>query len=245
MGSFFAGIKSGTLAGIVYFGGLALFNAAVLYVFKADTLNVLTQSYQHYCTSGAAVNGTVTGSPQDCFDSIITVLIPIEALLGFFVSLVFAGVFGSFYEIFPGRSPVTKGATMGVIVGFTLLLLGLVGIYFDFDAEISVVTFFVVLTFVYGIVLGRLYKRYTRVVQFLSRDDKIMKILVDRRDCTGKARTFAARSTHEVKAEVAEGSSFKEWSVSGGVKVEDPRSFETTIEVEGDGVLKGQFTERR
>jgi hypothetical protein len=39
---------------------------------------------------------------------------------------------------------------------------------------------------------------------------------------------------------VGEGSSFKGWSVSGGVTVDDPRSYETTMDVEGDGVLIAQ-----
>ena len=62
---------------------------------------------------------------------------------------------------------------------------------------------------------------------------------MDRQDCTGKARTFAATSSHKVRAEVAEDASFKEWEATGGITLEDTRSFETVMEVGGDGTLRG------
>jgi hypothetical protein len=154
--------------------------------------------------------------------------------------MMFAGIFGGLYEAFPGKSPVPKGATLGVAVGITLLALGLTGIEFDLVARVVVTTFFILWTFAYGVLMGKLYRRYTREVQFVSRDEKALRVLVDGKDFTGRTRTFALKSSHEVRAGLDRGSSFKEWSVSGGVKVEDPQSFETTLEVEGDGVLIAQ-----
>ncbi len=238
MGSFFAGVKAGTLAGLVYVGGLAAFNVFLLYLLKPEVISIITQSYAQVCTPTAGVNAT-TIAVEDCFSSVVVVYVPLIAFLGFFVSLVYAGVFGSLYELLPGKRADSKGVTMAVIVGFSLLLLNLTGIYFSVTAKVATVIAFVALTFVYGVVLGRLYRRYTREIQFISKDEKLLRILVGRRDYTGKTRTFAARSTHDIMAEVREGASFKEWSVSGGVKVEDARSYETTMEVEGDGILKG------
>ena len=239
MGSFFAGVKAGTLAGTGYVGGLAAFNVILLYALKPDVLAVISQSYPSLCTATASSNSTAIGV-EDCFSSVVAVYVPFVAFLQFFVALAVAGVFGSLYEHFPGNGPIPKGLTMGVVVGISLLAVNLAGIDFDFAARIAVTTFFAFWTFVYGAAMGRLYRRYTRLVQFVSRDGRALRVLVDNRDYTGKSRTFALRSVHEVKAKTDEGSSFKEWSVSGGVSVEDPRSYETTMEVEGDGVLIGQ-----
>ena len=67
------------------------------------------------------------------------------------------------------------------------------------------------------------------------------RILVDGRDMTGKSRTFAFNSTHSIRADAREGS-FKGWATSGGVKVEDPRAYDTAMEIEGDGSLMLQLT---
>jgi len=239
LGSFFAGVKAGTLGGAAYVGGLALFNVLVLYALKADVLNIISQSYPSLCSTTAGANSTAI-SVEDCFSSVVAVYVPFAAFLQFFVVMVYSGVFGSLYEYFPGKGPVAKGVVMGLLVGVSLLALNLAGIDFDFAARVAVNTFFVVWTFVCGVAMGKLYRRYTRLVRFVSRDERALRVLVDNRDFTGKERTFALRSSHEVRAEAKEGSSFREWSVSGGVTVEDPRSFETTMEVEGDGVLIGQ-----
>lgn len=240
MGSFFAGIKSGTLSGIVYLGGLALFNVFVLYVFKAETLGALTQSYSQFCTGTSPINSTITGSPEDCFASVVTVLVPTAAFLGFFVALLYAGILGRYYESFPGRHPVLRGETMAVIVGVNLLVFGLSGDYFTYNTGVAMNVFFIAWTVLFGFLLGRLYKRYTRLVSFESEDRNLLKILVDGRDQTGKSLTFALTSNHRLKAEVADDASFKEWEPVGGIKLEDPRSFETVMEIEGDGTLKGK-----
>jgi hypothetical protein len=128
--------------------------------------------------------------------------------------------------------------TIGIVIAINLILFQLVGITFEARVTLALTIFLVAATFAYGIILGDLYARYTRKVSFVSDDDALLRIVVDRRDCTGKTKTFAVKSTHVARADTLEGSSFREWVVSGGVTVEDPRSFETPMEVNGDGMLK-------
>ncbi len=237
MGSFFAGIKAGTLGGVLYFGGLAAFNALLLYIFKANALSLISQTYPQSCPSVASVNSS---SIEECFSSVVVLYLPYIAFLGFFASLIYSGLFGRFFERFPGRSPTGKGVTAAAFVGLTLLALGLIGVFLGYPASQLLAVFFFLWTGVYGAVLGRLYKRYTRVVRFESVDEASLRVLIDDRDYTGKSSTFAHTSTHRVRADVAGDSSFKGWTVSGGVTVEDPRSFETVMEVKGDGLLKAQ-----
>jgi len=234
MGSFFAGIKAGTLGGIFYIGGLAAFNAALLYAFKDAAMNLIYQNYPTICPT---INST---SIEACFSSVVEVYIPYTAFLGFFVSLFFAALFGWSYESFPGKSSLVKGEVVAVLVALGLVLGDLYGVILGPLATALLVAFFVIWTGLYGFIMGRLYVRYTRTVRFESSDVKLVKVMVDGKDYTGRTRTFAHTSTHEVRAEVDEGASFKGWDVSGGVMVEDPRSFETLMEVNGDGLLKAQ-----
>jgi hypothetical protein len=91
----------------------------------------------------------------------------------------------------------------------------------------------------FGYLLGRLYKKYTREVEFSSQDPELLRVVVDGRESTGKVKTFATTSNHKLRAEVAEDASFKEWQATGGVSLEDTRSFETTMEVNDNGKLVG------
>lgn len=244
MGSFFAGIKAGTLSGVIYLGGLAIFNVGVLYLFKADTLSTLSQSFAQYCTSSAPTNSTISGSVEDCFTSVVTILIPIGAFIGFFLSLLYAGIFGLYFEYFPGRRASLRGETMGLVVGLNLLVFGLAGYFFSYEAAVLLNAFFLAWTAVYGYVLGTRYRKYTSMVSFSSTDEQSLRILVDGRDLTGKGRTFATTSTHKLRAEVADDASFKEWEPGGGVTVEDPRSFDTLVEVNGDGTLNALVSKK-
>jgi redox-regulated HSP33 family molecular chaperone len=115
----------------------------------------------------------------------------------------------------------------------------LLGFTFELSATEALVAVLLVSTIAFGYILGRFYKRYTRVIQFASEDDSALRIIVGRSDLTGKTSTLAANSSHNIEAKVTDDSSFKGWSVSGGVTVEDAKSFETTMEVNGDGLLKG------
>ncbi|MDA4125004.1 MAG: hypothetical protein OK438_06110 [Thaumarchaeota archaeon] len=235
MGSFFAGIKAGTLAGTVYLGGFALFNVLLLFALKADALAIISQNFSQSCLP--ATPGT---SVEDCFDSVVAVYIPLIAVIGFFVALLYAGLFGRFYERIPGRTQLFKGEVIAVVVGLSLLFIGLTGFAFDYIARVSLGVFFFVWTVLYGYFLARLYRKYTRLVRFESQDPTSIRVLVGRKDYTGKAVTLAHTSTHQIRAEVADDASFKEWTVSGGITVDDARSFETAMEIGGDGLLKVQ-----
>jgi hypothetical protein len=241
LGSFLAGVKAGTLAGLLYLGGLAFFNVVLLYALKPEVLSAIGQQYSSICTPTATVNST---GIEDCFSSVVAVYVPFDASVGFFVALFYSALFGVYYESFPGRGRWLKGLTAAAIVGLNLVLLGLSGFYFSPESSYATVAFFLVWTLVFGYFVGRLYRKYTRIVQFESQDPESLRILVDRRDFTGKARTFAHTSSHKVRAEVADDASFKEWETTGGVGVEDNRSFETLMEVNGDGVLMARVSKK-
>jgi hypothetical protein len=237
LGSFFAGIKAGTLSGILYLGGMAVFNAALLYALKPDVLAVIHQSYSSTCAPVATVNATTI---EDCFASVVAVDVPYISFVGFFVALLYSGIFGRYYDSLPMRGPTLKGETIAAVVGVNLVIFGFAGFFFSSEAALATGVFLTAWTVVFGYFLGRLYKKYTRFVEFQSQDPDSLKVIVDGRDSTGKSRTFAHTSSHNVRAEVSDDASFKEWEPSGGIKIEDPRSFESTIEVDGDGVLIGR-----
>ena len=236
MGSFLAGFKAGTLASILYVGGIALFTVFVWYALKPDGLTAIAQT--NLCSTGTATNST--GSLENCFTLVLAYDVPFLAFIGFFIALLYAGVFGIFYDRFPG-SPVIRGETIAAVVGFNFVIFGFIGLYFDYESALAVAVFFLAWTVVFGYVLGKLYKRYTRLVSFESDDPDSLKVSLDGREVTGKARPLSLTSTHKLRADGAEGSSFREWVSSGGVSMEDSRSFETTFEVNGDGLVNGRF----
>lgn len=236
MGSFFAGIKAGTLSGVLYVGVMAVFNVILLYALKPTVLGVIQHNFSSICSPAPVVNGT---SVEDCFASVVAVDVPYIAFVAFFISLLYSGLFGMYYDIMPGRNPTLKGEAFGAIVAASLLLTGFSGFYFDSISAYSTTGFLILWTIVFGYVLGRLYRKYTRPIRFESEDPKLLRILVDGRDLTGKERTFAVTSNHKLRAEVSDDASFKEWQPVGGVALEDNRSFETTMEIGGQGSLKG------
>ena len=236
MGSFFAGIKAGTLAGILYVGGLAVFNVVLLYALQADVLKVINQFNPTACPIPATVNGSV----QDCFDSVVSVDVPFIAFVAFFITLLYAGIFGLYYDSLPTKGPMGRGLIFGAIVGVNLVFFGYSGYVFDYRSALATGGFLLVWTPFFGYLLGRLYRKYTRLISFFTPSDELLRVTVDGRDVTGKARTFATTSSHRLRAVVAEDGSFSEWSAIGGVKLEDPRSFETIMEVTGDGSVTGK-----
>lgn len=236
MGSGFAGVKAGVIAGIVYIGSIALFNVLLLYVLKPDVLRIITQLYPQVCPRVPATNTT---GVEDCFASVVSGYIPFLAFLGFFISLLYAWVFGRLYDLIPALGARTKGLAIALVVLLNLVFFGLTGVQFDQLATILITVFVLAATVGYGVMMGILYERYTSLVDF-GKTGGALRIKVDGRDFTGKSRTFATKSVHEIRAESASGKSFKQWVVSGGVTVEDNRSFETTMEVTGDGLLKAE-----
>ncbi len=227
MGSFFAGIKAGTLGGVLYLGGLAVFNVVLLYALKTEVLAAIRASYPQVCTP-----------VEDCFASLIAVDVPYVAFVGFFIALIYAGIFGRFYENLPG-TPILRGETISAIVAVNLSFFGFSGFYFNFESSLATAIFLIAWSGVFGYVLARLYKRYTRTVAVQSVDPESLRVIIDGRDFTGKSRTFAYTSSHRLRAEVANDSSFREWQVEGALTLEDPRSFETVMEVNGEGTVRG------
>ena len=244
MGSFFAGIKAGTLGGILYVAGLAAFNVILLYALKADVLTAINQSNPVACPMVPNVNGSV----QDCFDLVISVSVPFVSFVSIFVVLFISGLFGMYYDSLPGSGATVRGLFFGAIVVFCMifvvpLFFGLGLIYaFDLTSSAATAAFLICWTPVFGYLLGRLYKKYTRTVAFSSIDPGLLKVVVDGRDSTGRVKTFATTSSHRLRAEIAEGASFKEWESTGGVGLEDSRSFETVMEVNGDGKIVGNVS---
>lgn len=241
MGSFFAGVKAGTLAGVLYIGGLVLFNVALLFAFKADALSVISKNYTGICPPVAAANMT---SADDCFGWVVSIFPEYLGFAGFFVTLGFSGLFGVYYDSLTGRGPVPKGETAAILVGLSLVLLGIAGVSFTPFVSAALGTFLVAWTFVFGVALGRLYARYTRKVRLEGPAKGEASIMVDGKDFTGRTRTFAVKSVHQLRAEVGGGMSFRGWTVSGGVSVEDQKSFETEMEVNGDGLLKLEVSDK-
>ncbi|MDG6981052.1 MAG: hypothetical protein JRN51_08090 [Nitrososphaerota archaeon] len=242
MGSFFAGVKAGTLGGFLYVGGTAVFNVILLYALQPDVMKFIQGNYDSVCTTGVPVNAT--NSVQSCFASVIAVDVPYIAFVAFFIVLAYAGIFGILYDSIPGLSTFFKGEAFAALAGFNLVIFGFSAYFFDTPSSVASGIFMAAWTGVFGYVLGRLYKRYTRLVSVASQDPALLKVMVDGRDLTGKTRTFALTSSHKVRAEVAEDASFREWETTGGVSVEDSRSFETVVEVNGEGTLKGAVTRK-
>ncbi len=239
MGSFFAGIKAGTLSGILYVGGMAAFNAILLYALKADVLTTINQAYPTTCPLAPNANGT---SVLDCFDSVVAVDVPFRAFVAFFVALIYAGIFGMYHDGLPRLGTIAKGIAAAAVVGANLAFFGFAGYVFDSQSAVATGVFLVAWTTVFGYFLGRLYRRYTRAVGIGSQDPSMLRVFVDGRDVTGKTRTFATTSSHKVRAEVTDDASFTEWEAGGGVSLEDARSFETVMEVNGEGTLRGKVT---
>ena len=241
MGSFFAGIKAGTLSGILYVGGLAAFNVVLLYALKGDVLNAINQSNPASCPLVPSVNG----SAQECFDLVLSVSVPFVSFVSIFVVLFVSGLLGLFYDSMPGRSATVKGLFSGAVVVFCMvfvvpLFFGLGLIYaFNFPSDVATAAFLLCCTPAFGYLLGRLYKKYTRAVEFSSRDPELLRVFVDGKESTGRVKTFATTSNHRLRAELAEGASFQEWDATEGIALEDSRSFETAMEVNGNGRIVG------
>lgn len=237
-----AGMKAGVPAGIIYIGTLMLANLGILYLSRDEVINYITANFATVCSPTSSVNAT--NSVQDCFNSLAPVYLPFIAFIGFFLTLGYSALFGRLYESIPGQSPSFKGLMVAPLVAISLLFFQLVGFTFELSATEALAVVLIAATVAYGVLLGRFYRRYTRLVQFASEDASALKIIVGRSDLTGRTVTIAANSVHSIEARVSEDSSFKGWSVSGGVSVEDARSFETTMEVNGDGLLKGQVAKK-
>ncbi|MDV3277126.1 MAG: hypothetical protein LYZ69_01505 [Nitrososphaerales archaeon] len=238
MGSTVAGVKAGVLAGVALFATLAAVNVLLLYAFRTDVMNIVAQGLPSACP---LVPKNSTASAESCFTAVVQVDVPLYVFEAFLVSVFITGIFGRVYESVPGSTPAMKGVIVASLMAVVYILLGLTGVTFEYADSMILNILFLVAAMLYGVGLGKLYRRYTGTVEFAV-DGESVKILVDGRDFTGKKRTLAKKSSHEVKVEGEAG--FREWVVSGGVSVEDNHSFKTTMEVNGDGLLKALVSKK-
>lgn len=227
MGSALGGLKAGVIAGIFFVGLLGLVNLFLLYIFKQDAIKLIEQNYSEQCA-------TITA--EGCFLSVVEVYLPVNIFVNYMVLLVFSSIYGRLFEYIPGRSYSAKGFSIALVLLLTLSFLGSVVTQFTFLGRVIVLASALVLTVVFGIMLGRFYRRYTRIVEFQSTHPEELRVIVDGRDVTGKKLTFPVHSIHKAKAEG--NVPFRSWAATGGVSVEDQKSFETEFEVSGDGVLR-------
>jgi hypothetical protein len=218
LGSFFAGIKAGTLGGILYVGGMAIFNVVLLYALKADALVSINHSFPTACPLVPVAGSGV----EDCFASVVAVDVPFRAFVAFFVALLYSGLFGIYHDALPRLGTAPKAMMVSAIVGASLVFSGFTGYVFDPRSAVATSVFLLGWTAVFGYFLGRLYRKYTRPVGFESQDPSLLRVVVDGRDVTGKSRTFATTSSHKLRADLREGASFREWEAGGGSRSRTP-----------------------
>jgi hypothetical protein len=227
MGSIFGGLKAGVVSGIVYIALLGVINIIALYIFKDEAIRLIQENYSAQC-SGITAEG--------CFLAVVQVYLPVNMFVSFVLLLVYASIYGRLFEYIPGTSYTSKGVTVSLILLLTMSFFGSAVTQFTFFGRVIVLASAFVLTIMLGVLLGRFYRRYTRTVEFQSSHPEGLRIFVDRRDVTGKRLTFSLHSIHKARAEGK--IPFKNWTFTGGVIVEDQRSFETPFEINGDGILK-------
>lgn len=192
-------------------------------------------------TSIADLSNTAgcTTTPNTCFDNIITVNIPYEVLLPCAtLGLLFGVLYGMYFEYIPGKGYAIRAIGIALIFLIILIVIGSAGNASATDTtELATIRAFDTVALIgYAYILSKLYRRLTREVNFESPSDKL-KIEVDGRNYTHKMKTLSLHSSHKLKAPTEKGV-FHQWLVSGGVSVEDPKSPETKMKVDGDGLLK-------
>jgi hypothetical protein len=238
LGSSFAGVKAGIIGGSFFAGSIGIFNYVLLVALKSSVLTVLTQT--GVCSGSSQTNSTLTVG--DCYVALTSVLLPLVVFLIFIVVLVFAFLFGLFFENLPGKGYRTKASIISCLVILTMLFFRLEGVYTDTTQGVIMIVFDVAAAAGLTHILGTFYKRYTRTVEFSTPESDPVEITIGRRLVNGKTLTFPTRSSHRIVARTPENRVFKEWIISGGVSVEDAGSHETVMHIEGDGLLKAQST---
>jgi hypothetical protein len=223
-----AGAKAGILGGIFFGGAIGLFNIAIVEVFSGSVLT--TFQNPTICIPPA--------TPQACFSTLVTALIPSEIMFPVALAgILYGAIYGLYYEFLPGKGYQIRAAAIGLLLLVTILFFRIAGVTTDATQEETMLVFDLLATVGYIAILARFYRRFTREVQFQSPNPQKLTITVDRKNFTGKVRTFSVHSSHTIRAP-GESGAFHQWLVSGGVSVLDARSFETTMRVDGDGLLK-------
>jgi hypothetical protein len=228
-GSSLAGAKAGILGGIFFAAAAGLFNIALLEAFSGTVL----QAFQAnpLCTGGGV-------TPQDCFSTLLTTYIPTLVMFPIAIfGILFGGLYGLYFEFLPGRGYRIRAVAAGMGMLIFILFFGVAGVTADQTEKAVMYAFDTFAMLVYSVIIARFYRRYTREVEFVTPDPERLKITVDGKNFTGKLKTLSLHSSHTVRAP-SESGTFHEWLVSGGVSVLDSKSFETTMRVDGDGLLK-------
>jgi hypothetical protein len=223
------GAKAGILGAIFLAAAIGLFNVILLEANSGPVLAAFNTVAS--CT-------TPPTTTQDCFSTLITTYIPTFVIFPVAVlGILFGALYGMLFEYIPGRGYVVRAMAMGMGAFIVMLVFGTAGISADQTQKAALYAFDLFATVVYVLIIARFYKKFTRVVEFASPDPGRLKITCDGKNYTGKAKTLSLHSSHTVRAP-SESGTFHQWLVSGGVSVLDPRSFETTMRVDGDGLLK-------
>jgi hypothetical protein len=234
VGSTLAGAKAGVVASLFFAGSISLFNILLLYSFKNQTLAYLATNYTNCSARGPA---SVSGTAEYCFSNLIFPGVPLYDLLrGAVIAMLFSVAIGMYYDVLPGATYFWRGLLGAMIMLVAMLFLNIFGLVTSQLQEIIMISFQAVAAILYSLIIARLYRRFTREVQFQTNVPS-GKIIVDRRDLTGRKRTFNAGSKHTIEA-AGELKSFKGWLVSGGVAVSEPKQVKTTMTINGDGLLK-------
>ncbi len=224
-----AGAKAGILGGIFFAAAAGLFNAALLEAFKGSVIAALQSNT--LCT-------TPPTTPQDCFSTLLSADVP--SLVAFPIAvlgILFGALYGMYFEFLPGRGYRIRAVAIGMGMLIVMLFLRLAGLTADPTQTAMMYAFDAVAMLGYSVIIARFYRKYTREVEFQSPDPERLKITVDHKNYTGKTKTLSVHSAHTVRAP-SESGAFHEWLVSGGISVLDSKSFETTMRVDGDGLLK-------
>ena len=224
-----AGAKAGILGGIFFAAAASLFNVLLLEASKGSVMSAFQS------TPGCT---TAPTTPQDCFNTLLNTDIPslVAFPIGVF-GILFGALYGIYFEFLPGRGYRIRAAAMGLAMLIVLLFFRVAGLTADPTQTAVMYACDVFAAGGYSLIIARFYRSYTREVEFKSPDQGRLKITVDGKNYTGKLKTLSLHSAHTVRAP-SESGAFHEWLVSGGVSVLDSKSFETTMRVDGDGLLK-------
>ena len=235
MGSALAGLKAGAVASLFFAGSVSLFNIALLLVFKGEVLSYLSQNLPTACPATSAPG--VPGTAETCFTTILVADIPVAdfARIGI-IALIFAIAIGVYFEYLPGPTYFRRTLLASLIMAILMIFVGLYGLVTTQFQVVLMITFETGASILYALVVARLYRRFTREVEFQAPEGG-GKIFVDKRNVTGKRRTFGLNSKHNVEVAGAV-KPFRSWVVSGGVQVKEPKQQKTSIRITGDGLLR-------
>jgi hypothetical protein len=235
LGSIVGGLKAGIVASLYFAGSASLFNALILLSFKSDVIAYLETNSPTQCSSAVAAG--LAGSGEACFSTLLYSGIPFYDFVRMLIIAVFFSVsIGIYFDYIPGGTYTRRTLLASLIMLIVMFFLALDGLVTDGVQQLLMISFEIVGAVFFAVIFAQLYRKFTREVEFQTQKTDL-KIKVDRRDVTGRKRTFTTNSTHKIQA-ASEGKPFREWLVSGGVSVKEPKESETTIKIIGDGLLK-------